>query len=451
MKKIICVILCISMVAASLIGCSSNVKEEEKTISETSADKNEEEISSENTEADTEAEVENQNVEIVMFINSPEYRYAIDQLIEEYKKVEPNVTIKYETIQSDYPTQLINRMNAGEVPDIFSTTAGKETDMFREWSYNLEEEPLAKAMLPYVAFDMKSGGGIYGFPLKGNYFGIVYNKDVLESSGVTEFPSTIKEMKDACRKIKASGYTPFTTGYKEWWVYKHIWQHYFDVAAKNSPCGDPAALVHKFEIGEANIKDYKELYNNYFDFIDLTKENADLSPIDTTLMDQIKTFSEGETAFVVGQGAWIEADCLAQNPNLKIGFNGYPVTNDPEECQVIAGSDSALHVYNDSEHLQETLDFVNWWYTSDYGINWFTNVAKVVPPIATVSESNLEIIKQGEELVQTKGSAELSITYSTDSWHEEFGTLMKKYVNGASKDEICTLIENEWAEIDGEE
>ena len=227
MKKIICVILSISMVAANLIGCSASVKEKDKTISENSADKNEEEIlSSENTEADTEAEVENQDVEIEMFINSPEYQYAINQLIEEYKKVEPNVTIKYETIQSDYPTQLINRMNAGEVPDIFSSTAGKETDLFREWSYNLAEEPLAKAMLPYVAFDMKSGGGIYGFPLKCNYFGIVYNKDVLESSG----------------------YTLFTTGYKEWWVYKHIWQHYFD-------------------------------------FIDLTKENGDLSPLDTTLMD----------------------------------------------------------------------------------------------------------------------------------------------------------------------
>ena len=37
--------------------------------------------------------------EIYMFISQPEYADAIGELIDEYKKVAPNVTINYETTQ----------------------------------------------------------------------------------------------------------------------------------------------------------------------------------------------------------------------------------------------------------------------------------------------------------------------------------------------------------------
>ena len=155
---------------------------------------------------------------------------------------------------------------------------------------------------------------------------------------------------------------------------------------------------------------------------------------------------------VLGQGAWIEADSLAIDPELQVGFNGYPVTNDAAQCQIISGSDQALHVYNESEALQATLDFVNWWYTSDYGIDWFTNVAGVVPPVATTEESTFEVIKQGSALEAEKGSAPLGICYSTDSWHQVFGELMQSYITGtADKDATCAAIEEQWQAIDGAE
>ncbi len=64
--------------------------------------------------------------EIYMFIASPEYADAINTLIDDYKKVAPNVTINYETTQNDYPTLLKAKINSGDVPDIFSSTSGKE-------------------------------------------------------------------------------------------------------------------------------------------------------------------------------------------------------------------------------------------------------------------------------------------------------------------------------------
>lgn len=392
--------------------------------------------------------------EIYMFISSPEYADAINELIDAYKEVAPDVTINYETTQNDYPTLLKAKLNSGEVPDIFSSTSGKEIDVYREWSYDLADQPLAETMLPSVASAMQSteeGGGVYGLAIKGNYFGIVYNKAILEECGITEFPQTIDEMTAACEKISEAGYKPFTTGFSEWWVFKHIWQHYLAAAAENAGT-TVAELVASFEKGEAKVADYPELYDNFFNFIDLAVQYGDDKPLETALENELAAYGSGEAAMVLGQGAWIEADSLAIDPELQVGFNGYPVTNDAAQCQIISGSDQALHVYNESEALQATLDFVNWWYTSDYGIDWFTNVAGVVPPVATTEESTFEVIKQGSALEAEKGSAPLGICYSTDSWHQVFGELMQSYITGtADKDATCAAIEEQWQAIDGAE
>lgn len=392
--------------------------------------------------------------EIYMFISQPEYADAINELIEAYKEVAPDVTINYETTQNDYPTLLKAKLNSGEVPDIFSSTSGKEIDVYKEWSYDLTGQPLTETMLPSVASAMKSpedGNGVYGLAIKGNYFGIVYNKAIFEECGITEFPKTTEELKAACEKISEAGYKPFTTGFSEWWVFKHVWQHFLAAAAGDAGV-EVSDLVASFEKGEAKVADYPALYNNFFDFIDLAVQYGDDKPLETALENELAAFGSGEAAMVLGQGAWIEADSLAIDPDLQIGFNGYPVSDKADQCKIISGSDQALHVYNESEALQATLDFVNWWYTSDYGINWFTDVAGVVPPVQTEGESSFEIIKQGSELEASEGSAALGICYSTDSWHQVFGELIQSYITGsADKDTTCAAIEEQWAAIDGAE
>ena len=89
--------------------------------------------------------------EIYMFISQPEYADAITTLIDEYKNVEPGVTINYETTQNDYPTLLKAKLNSGECPDIFSSTSGKEIETYKEYSLDLTGQPLVDAMDDNVA------------------------------------------------------------------------------------------------------------------------------------------------------------------------------------------------------------------------------------------------------------------------------------------------------------
>jgi raffinose/stachyose/melibiose transport system substrate-binding protein len=386
--------------------------------------------------------------ELYMFISQPEYADAIRALLAEYKKVAPSVTINYETTQDDYPVLLKAKINSGDVPDIFTSTSGKEIDMWREYSMDLTGQPLINAMLPAVADSMKSmetGKGVYGFAIKGNFFGLLYNKDIFTQAGIAEFPQTLDALEAACEKIAALGIRPFTSGFAEWWVYKHTAMNFFGTASN-----DAVGLVKRFEQGSAHIQDYPRLYNDYFRYIDLVVKYGDTKPLECSLNTEIAAFANGQAAMTNGQGAWIEADALKINPNLKIGFAGYPVSNNPADSKVVTGADQAMRVSNQSKYQKELLDFVNWWYSSDYGKSWFLNVAKVVPPVSTATLPDMEVVKQGSALVQKSGSAPLSIVYSTDAFHQAFGEAMQAYVGGqASKDQTCAKIEQRWKELEG--
>lgn len=444
-RKLLSVFLCVVMLSTFLVGCKGkDTVKDQDTTDQTGAQDQTKTV--ESTDGTEEATSSDEPAEIYMFISSPEYADAITELIAAYKEVKPNITINYETTQNDYPTLLKAKLNSGEIPDIFASTSGKEIGVYLDYSKDLSDQPLAEAMSDPVKAVMKANGEeVHGFSIKGNFFGIVYNKAILEEAGVTAFPQTASELKAACEKIKAAGYTPFTTGYAEWWVLKHAFQHFLDAAQPE----DVEGLVKSFVAGEAKMKDYPELYNDFFDFIDLTIQYGDQKPLETDLSAEIAAFGSGQSAMVIGQGAWIEADVLKLDPEIQIGFDGYPINEDAALCKVIGGSDQALRINKDSAVLQEVLDFCNWWYTSDYGKSWFSDVAGVIPPIDEATAPDFEIIKQGNVLVEAEGAATLGIVYSTDSFHQAFGEIMQAYIAGTvDKDEACAQIESKWVELE---
>ncbi len=462
-KKVLATLLAGVMAAGLLAGCGSSSSGD--TAADTSAAETQDETAASDT-ADASAEESTDEAaasgdvdysadsgEVYIFISSPEYADAMNTLIDEYKNVAPNVTINYETTQNDYPTLLKAKINSGDVPDIFSSTSGMEIDTYREYSYDLTGQPIVDAMDDGVKAAMASaeegGTGVYGLAIKGNYFGLIWNQDILDDCGIASAPQTLDEFKKDCEIIESKGYQACTTGFMEWWVYKHDVMDFLNAAAKAN--GEKTSdMVAKFQAGEAKISDYSVLYDNFFDFIDTAVKYGDDKPLETDLSGQEQAFAAGNTAFMLGQGAWVEADLLAINPDLNIGFGGYPVSDDAADCQVVSGSDQSLHVYKDSENLDAVLHFVNWWYTSDYGQSWFTDVAGVVPPIKTDETSTFTIIEQGKASVDEKGSGDLSICYSTDSFNQAFGEAMQAYVAGTTdKDATCAQIEKDWHEIDG--
>ncbi|MEC0371043.1 ABC transporter substrate-binding protein [Paenibacillus chibensis] len=387
-------------------------------------------------------------VTINMFTASPEYTDAFNAYIAEYKKVKPNVTINLEIMQADYNTVLKSRIAAGSTPDVFQTTAGGDIDTFAEYTADLTNEPLAAAMTDAVRSNMSSSDGkVLGLPVKGNLFALIYNKKLLEEAGVTSVPKTMTEMQDAVTKLEAKGITPFANAYKEWWVWKHEFQHFINAAAQDAGVSSKE-LVDKFIKGEAKFKDYPVLYNNFFDFVDLTVKHGTDKPLERDSNAEVSDFASGKAAFMTGKGAWDEEAIKKISPDIQIGIAGYPVSDKPEQSMIITGADQALRINKDSAVLKETVEFFNWLYTSDYGKNWFSSVAKVIPPIKDAPLPDLDMPKEMEEILKTEKSGDLSVNYSLDTFHQKFGEIMQSYIGGSeSKDQAVSDIEKAWVQL----
>ncbi|HEX7057741.1 MAG TPA: extracellular solute-binding protein [Bacilli bacterium] len=381
-------------------------------------------------------------VTINMFTNMPEYTDAFHAYIEEYKKVKPNVTINLEIMQADYPTVLKSKIASGNIPDVFTSTAGGEIAQYAEYSADLTNEPLAAAMTDSVRNNMSLDGKVLGLPVKGNVFALLYNKKLFAEAGISAPPKTFAELNDDIAKLEAKGIKPFTNAYKEWWVFKHIFQHFIDASTDN-----PQQLVNDFIAGKTHFSDHPELLK-FFDFIDTTVAHGMDKPLERDLNAEIADFATGKAAMMTGQGAWVEEGILKIDPNFQIGVAGYPVGDDANKAMIITGADQAIRINKDSPVAKEAIDFFNWLYTSDYGKKWFSQVAKVIPPIKDAPMPDLQIPKAMNEILQTEPSGDLAINYSLDSFHQKFGEIIQAYIGKVkTREQAIDEIEKAWVQL----
>ncbi len=398
-----------------------------------------------NTATDDNAGKEtDQPATIYMFINQPEYTDAFNAFVEEYKKVKPNVTIQLEIMQADYPTILKSKIASGSIPDVFASTAGGEIKLYEEYTADLTNEPLAAAMDDAAKGNMSYNGKVYGIPIKGNLFNLIYNKKMFEDAGIAAAPKTTTELKDAIAKLEAKGITPFAYAYKEWWVQKHIFQHFL-----NAETDDTEKLVNEFIAGTTTFNDHPELFK-FFDFIDLTIKHGMPKPLERDYSAGITDFATGKAAIMVGQGAWVEQGIMEIAPDMEIGVSGYPVSEDPADSMIITGADQALRINKDSKVLRETIDFFNWLYTSDYGKAWFSEVAQVIPPLKDVPYPDLQMPQAMKAIVESgEKTGQLAVAYSLDSFHQKFGEIMQAYIVGgpSTRDKAVTEIEKAWIQL----
>lgn len=422
-KRILSIVMALSLMA-SVTGCSSGTSSDTKTSSSAS-----------------------KNVTIHIFMGSPEITDAVNTAIKEYKTVAPNVTIQLQVLQSDLNTVLKTKIASGDVPDIFQTTNGPELKEYAEYSADLTNTPAAQALNSTIKQSMSYNNQVMGLPLKIDQFGILYNKTLFANAGITTTPKTLSELTADCEKLKTKGYTPFTNGYKEWWVFKHVMQHYIGASSPN----DVGGLVSKFLAGSTTFKDNPVMLN-YFKFIDTSVKYGAAKPLSIDYNGEVAAMATEKTAMATGIGGFAEANIEKIDSNIKLGIMPYPVSEDASQANVIAGAGQCLRVNKNSKVLKETEAFFNWLYTSDYGKNtWFPKVAQLVAPTTdAVSPAGLSIPGEFTTLVNTDKvpCLDSAINYSDDSYHQKLGEIMQAYVaKSKTQDQCITEIQKAWVQL----
>lgn len=132
---------------------------------------------------------------------------VLDKLASEYKKINPHVgEIRYRKFTVDsYKKDLIDALASGQGPDIFLIN--------NTWlpSFQGKVEPSSDVILGEKQFrdnfvdvvvnDFFVDGKIYAVPLSVDSLALYYNKDLLNSQGITSPPKTWEEFNDDVRKL----------------------------------------------------------------------------------------------------------------------------------------------------------------------------------------------------------------------------------------------------------
>jgi multiple sugar transport system substrate-binding protein len=132
---------------------------------------------------------------------------AMDQLIQNFEKANPDITVKQTTFPyDDYQTKVIAAHAAGNGPDVLQFYYGW-LDKFQKGGVL---QPLDPAVFPTdkiesdffpIVSAIKRDGKYYGLPTAVRSLALFYNKNLLDAAGITTPPQTNDELVSDAKKI----------------------------------------------------------------------------------------------------------------------------------------------------------------------------------------------------------------------------------------------------------
>jgi raffinose/stachyose/melibiose transport system substrate-binding protein len=260
-------------------------------------------------------------VTLNLLFYSPELSDQYKDMVAAYK-TETGVTLDITVLQADYRSVLTSKINSGDIPDVFMSSAYADNSTYKDYVYDLSNEDFIKKISPSALQGVTVGGKIIGYPFLVQSHSFIYNKKIFADLGISELPKTLPEFEAVAKKIEAAGIQPFATGFKEFWVLPQTaWQALAPVVVQNY--GGYEKFVAALNAGTLKFKDIPEM-SAVFDLLDLIKKYGGPKPNESNFNDQTSSIATGKVA-IIHQGNWAEGTILKTNPDAQIGFLVGPV------------------------------------------------------------------------------------------------------------------------------
>lgn len=340
-------------------------------------------------------EKEDEPVTLNVLFYSPELAEQYNDMVAAYRE-ETGVTLDITVLQTDYRSVLTSRLNSGDVPDIFMSSAYADNSTYKDYVYDLSNEDFIKQIEPGALQGVVSDGKVTGYPFLVQSHSFIYNKKVFRDNGITTLPKTLAEFEAVAQKLQANGVQPFATGFKEFWVLPQTaWQ-----AIGNVPVdayGGYEKFVSMLNTGELKFKDIPQM-SQLFDLLDLIKKYGGPKPNESDFNDQTSSLATGKVA-MIHQGNWAEDSIRKTNPEVEIGFLVGPTGNNADTAGIMFDSNQTIRIAKDGKNLQAALDWLRWLTTSEYGKNWIPGKVKQLSPIIGAAAPDSQIAKETSALL----------------------------------------------------
>jgi len=320
-----------------------------------------------------------------LFFYSPELTDQYNDMAAAYKADTGN-TLDITVNQADYVTLLRAKLNSGDIPDVFMSSAYADNSTYKDYVYDLTDADFMKQIEPSALQGVTVNGRITGYPFLVQSHSFIYNKKVFAQVGITTLPRTLGEYDAAARKLLARGLQPFATGFKEWWVLPQTaWQV---LAPAARAYGGFAGMVDKLNSGSLTFKDIKGM-GTVFDVLDLIKKYGGPKPMESDFNDQCSSLATGKVA-MMHQGNWAEDTIRKTTPDIDIGFLRGPVAGTAAEAGIMYDSNQTIRVAKDGQ-VDAALAWLRWLTTSTYGKAWIPDKIKQLSPIKGARASSAEL------------------------------------------------------------
>lgn len=281
------------------------------------------------------------------------------KLVTQYETEHPNIKIELDSLNTDQQKLKLKTQAASkEVPDITIVNPAAQMQPFVDaglfaplndmLDQNGLKDTFQDGLLDWYSFD----GNTYALP-DGNNIGVVYyNKELFEKAGV-QVPTTFEEMLKVVATLKDKGITPIAIGEKDSWTGSFL---FMNMLLRTNGPGFLQDVVDKKKTFEDSA--FKEAVDAFQSLVSAGAFQEGATSFD---------FNAGENLFKTGKsamyymGTWATGGIETSSVNGKVGVFKFPTIagkGDPNEFMLAPGS--AFAISANSEHLQETKDFLNW-------------------------------------------------------------------------------------------
>ena len=304
---------------------------------------------------------------------------AIEEILNEYMRARPNVTVTYESLKGlDYYKVLDKRLATGNGDDVFIVDHD-HLKSYQQKGYlaKLNELPAMADYLPHVKQQMEENGSIYYAPTSISSFALFCNIDLLQKHNL-KVPQTFPELKAACATFAAEGKKPLVVN-KDLslgtLIISSSWHSYYS--------------MHKTEELYAAVNKKQQPMSQLL-ADGITKAFELLPYIDTEKClgfkkntDEYKEFAKGEAPFML-TGSWNNPRLAKLKPGFKYELHPYPVKDSGNI--LLTNVDTRVALNAKSKNLDASKDFLNFLLQSP-------KMAKFVQ-----SQSSFGCMKSSEEL-----------------------------------------------------
>jgi len=378
MKKILLMFVAVFAMVTVLVACGDNG---DTDTADNGYDENGYEENGDN------GDVETPDVtEITLVNNKPETDAALNAFADVFY-AETGIRVNIVTFggETPYAASLTAMFNAGDEPEIF-VIDGVSDFVFASDSDRIFDLT-GEAWLNDTDVAFNYNGGVYGFPVSIEGYGLAYNRALLEASGVD--PSTmtnVEGIRAAFEQIDAmsdelgiEGVISLAAGAGMTWV---TGIHGFNGYLALGMDFDDASILD--DLLDGVIDEERMLL--FAEYYELLFEHS----IRTTLLtggydQQLGDFAIGRTVFL-HQGNWTDPAFAELGIDFDMGF--LPHAFLPEDTNGIFAFVPSWYVVNgQSEGTEAALQFLDFMATSPEGHNYMVNEAGMVPAFNSVTLS----------------------------------------------------------------